>query len=390
MNYLNNPFSPSAGTTPPELAGRDDILNKAEQALSRIKIGRYEKSFFLVGLRGVGKTVLLNKIRESSSNKGFISIFIEAHAEKSLGELLAPEFRKILLNIDTGEKVKKALRVLKSFFTSIKLKFHDIEMSLEANPEIGSADSGDLEFDLPILIEALAEAAQSKKTAIALIIDEIQYLDKKELSALIMAIHKISQKQLPLILVGAGLPQLVGLAGSSKSYAERLFDYPKIGALNDTDAKIALQEPVKEQGAFFCDKALKEIILQTRGYPYFLQEWGYNSWNLARGNEIELGDVQKATIQSIERLDESFFKVRFDRITPKEKEYLRALAELGEGPHRSGDIVSKLKTKQSNVSLIRDNLIKKGMIYSPSYGDIEFTVPLFDEFMKRMMPSDTI
>jgi AAA+ ATPase superfamily predicted ATPase len=357
--------------------------------LGRLKAGKSEKSFLLVGLRGVGKTVLLNEIYKHSQGEGFKSILVEAHEGKSLPALLIPQLRQVLFSLDQmkdlNQKVKKGFRVLKSFLNGIKMKIGDLEISLDVDPELGAADSGDLESDLPVLFEAIAEAAQGRETAVAIMIDEIQYLSEKEFSSLIMAMHRISQRQLPLILIGAGLPQLVGLAGRSKSYAERLFDYPSIGPLNKSDAILALQEPAKEQGANFTAEALDEIISKTEGYPYFIQEWGYHSWNIAETNEINLETIHEATKTSLQRLDESFFRVRFDRLTPYEKKYLRALAELGSGPHRSGDIAAKLNVKQQTVSPTRNNLIKKGMIHSPSYGDTEFTVPLFDDFMRRVM-----
>jgi len=389
MDPIKNPFSPGAGSPPPELAGRQNILSKAKIVLSRLKNGKSEKSFLLVGLRGVGKTVLLNEIHGYAQSEQFKSILVEAHEGKSLAALLLPPLRQILFSLDQMEnmsrKVKRGLRVLKSFFNGVKIKFGEVEISLDIDPEVGAADSGDLESDLPVLLEAIAEAAQDRKTAIAIIIDEIQYLSEKEFSALIMAVHRISQKQLPLILVGAGLPQLVGLAGRSKSYAERLFDYPKVGPLNYEDAVLAIQEPVKEQCVSFTQDALDEIISKTEGYPYFLQEWGYQAWNLANSKKINLDIVKKATEVSLQRLDESFFRVRFDRLTPSEKRYLLALAEFGSGPHRSGDIAEKLNVKPQTVAPTRASLIKKGMIHSPSYGDMEFTVPLFDDFMRREM-----
>ena len=259
-------------------------------------------------------------------------------------------------------------------------------MALDVDPEAGTADSGDLEADLPFLFEAIAEAARDRKTAISIVIDELQYLSEIEMSALIMAIHKVAQKQLPLALIGAGLPQLVGLTGRSKSYAERLFDFPQVGPLSEKDAFAALREPAKLQKVDFRDEALQEIVEQTRGYPYFLQEWGYQAWNLTEHSPIELATAKKATIESIKRLDESFFRVRFDRLTPAEKRYLRALAELGDGAQRSGDIAEKLRVKTQSVAPIRSGLITKGMIYSPAYGDTDFTVPLFGAFMKRVMP----
>jgi hypothetical protein len=390
MDPLQNPFSPGAGSPPPELAGRQHILDRARLALARIKNGRSEKSFLLVGLRGVGKTVLLNEIHKLAEAEGYRSIFVEAHENKSLAALLLPSLRQLLYTLDRMEniskKVKRSLRVLRSFFNGTKIRVQDIEFSLDVDPEIGTADSGDLEFDLPVLLQTVAEAAADRKTAVALIIDELQYLTEKELSALIMAMHKIAQNQLPLVLIGAGLPQLVALSGRSKSYAERLFDFPRIGPLQQRDAVDALQEPVKEQGIEFTEAALQEIIAKTKCYPYFVQEWGYQAWNMARTTPIDKNDIDKATTASITRLDESFFRVRFDRLTPREKEYLRALADLDKGFHRSGDIAEKLSVKVQSIAPIRNSLIKKGMIYSPMHGDTEFTVPLFDEFMKRVMP----
>lgn len=388
MNEVTNPFSPGAGSQPPELAGRAQILRKAEISLARIKAGRAEKSFFLVGLRGVGKTVLLHKIENLAKIDAYQTLMIEASEDKTLSEFLIPYLRTLLLSLDTSkmvsDKVKRAIRVLKSFVLKVKLD-GDIEFGLDIDPERGIADSGDLETDLSQLFVALGEAAQDRSTAIAIIIDEIQYLDDEELSSLIMAIHKVTQKALPLILVGAGLPQLYGKAGNAKSYAERLFDYLYIGALSDEDAKVALLEPVKRQNVSIAENALGKILRVTERYPYFLQEWGYQSWNIAQKSPITLSDINKATGESIKRLDTSFFRVRFDRLTPREKEYLRAMAELGPGPHRSGDIADLLGVRVQSVAPFRSSLIRKGMIYSPAHGDTEFTVPLFVDFMKRTM-----
>ena len=388
MDVIQNPFSPGAGSPPPELSGRQDILDKATIALKRLRRKRSEKSFLLVGLRGVGKTVLLNEIEKIAQKSHYSSIFIEVHEKRNLPALLTPHLRRVLFELDKGSvniKVKKSLRILKSFLNAIKIKYHDIEIGLDIDPERGFADSGDLETDMPVLLEAIGEAAADKKMAIAIIIDELQYLSEIELSALIMAIHRISQKQLPIILVGAGLPQLVGLAGRSKSYAERLFDFPQIGALDKKDAFYALQEPVKPFNVHFEITALDEILSQTKGYPYFLQEWGYQAWNLSESPRITLDAIRQATKQSLKRLDESFFRVRFDRMTPSEKKYLLALAHCGQGPQKSSDIADLLKVKPQSVAPIRNNLIKKGMIYSPSHGDTQFTVPLFEDFMKRVM-----
>lgn len=390
MDPLQNPFSPGAGNPPPELAGRDDLLRQARIMLGRIKHGRFEQSLMLVGLRGVGKTVLLNRIREMAEAEGYGTVVIEATESRSLPELLIPGLRSILIQFDSREKistkVKLGLRVLRSFIGAIKLRIGEVEVGLDIDPEKGRADSGDLESDLADLFTALGEAAQDRKTAIAVIIDEIQYLSEAEMSALIMAIHRVSQRQLPLILIAAGLPQLVGLAGRSKSYAERLFQYPEVGPLNEPDAIAALRDPVAKEGVGFAEAALKEIIRQTQGYPYFLQEWGYQAWNLAEQSPIDKSVVPRATIAAIKKLDQSFFRVRFDRLTPREKEYLRALADLGPGSHRSGDIADRLGVKVQTIAPLRSGLIRKGMVYSPAHGDTAFTVPLFDDFMRRTMP----
>jgi hypothetical protein len=383
-----NPFSPGAGSPPPELAGRDELLTQAKITLARTKAGRFEQSLMLVGLRGVGKTVLLNRIQDMATTDGYGVAMIEATEGRSLPELLVPAFRQILFRLDAAQnvsdKVKKGLRVLRSFIGSVKLTYGEYGINIE--PEKGTADSGQLEADLTELFDAVGEAARDRNTAVAVIADEMQYLSEDEMSALIMAIHRCAQRQLPVVLVGAGLPQLVGLAGRSKSYAERLFRYPTVGPLTTNDAKDALRGPVQQQNVAFTDDALDELVSVTHGYPYFLQEWGYQAWNIAIQSPINADVIRIATAASIKKLDESFFRVRFDRLTPREKEYMRALAEQGPGQHRSGDIADCLKVKVQSIAPLRSGLIKKGMIYSPAHGDTAFTVPLFDEFMVRTMP----
>ncbi len=390
MDSLRNPFSPGAGNPPPELAGRDELLEEARVMLGRVKNRRYEQSLMLVGLRGVGKTVLLNRIRELAEAQRYGTVIVEATESRSLPELLIPALRSVFIQLDRMEgvssKVKFGLRVFRSFVGAVKVKFGEIEIGLDIDPEKGKADSGDLESDLAELFVALADAALDRRTAIAILIDEIQYLSELEMSSLIMGIHRMSQRQLPLVLVAAGLPQLVGLAGRSKSYAERLFRYPVVGPLAQADAMAALQDPVKKEGAAFADDALKEIVKQTHGYPYFLQEWGYQAWNLAEKSPIHRTVVTRATGAAIKKLDGSFFRVRFDRLTPREKDYLRALADLGPGAHRSGDIAERLGVKVQSSAPLRSGLIRKGMIYGPAHGDTDFTVPLFDDFMRRTMP----
>ena len=387
MDKIRNPFSPGAGSPPPELAGRDGILEQARVLLGRVLAKRPEKSLLLTGLRGVGKTVLLNEIERMAQASGYRTILIEAHEGKSLAVLLAPQLRRLLFDLDriagAGDKVRRGIAVLKSFVGAIKIKVGEIDISLDIEPEPGTADSGDLETDLPSLFMAVGEATQERGVAVALLIDELQYFSSQELSALIMAMHKMQQRQLPLLLIAAGLPILPGLMGESKSYAERLFSFPDIGPLPEPDATKALQDPVRQAGEAFEPAALAEIFRLTRGYPYFLQEWGYQAWNHATASPISLAVVRQTSALVAQRLDENFFRVRFDRLTPREKKYLRAMAELGPGPHRTGDVADKLGVKINTLGPVRANLIKKGMVYSPSHGDMAFTVPLFDEFMRR-------
>lgn len=390
MDKIKNPFSPGAGSPPPELAGRDAILEEARVLLGRIRERRPEKSILMTGLRGVGKTVLLNEMERMATRDGYHTLLIETHENKPLALLLIPQLRRLLFDLDriagAGDKVRRGVAVLRSFISGVKVTIGDAEFGLDIEPEKGAADSGDLETDLPNLFIAVAEAAAERRTSVAILIDEIQYLSLSELSALIMAMHKMQQRQLPLLLIGAGLPILPGLAGESKSYAERLFNFPDIGPLSETEAARAIREPIEAAGETIEVAALQEIFRLTQGYPYFLQEWGYQAWNRAPSSPITLKIVQETTPIVERRLDENFFRVRFDRLTPREKTYLRAMAQLGAGPYRTADIAEALGVKITTLGPVRANLIKKGMIYSPAHGDMAFTVPLFDEFMRRSIP----
>ena len=390
MDPIKNPFSPGAGSPPPELVGRAPILEQARILLGRVKLKKPEKSVLLTGLRGVGKTVLLNEIERMAKAADYRTISIEAHEDKPLGVLIAPYLRSLLYELDrmagAGDKVKRGLAILRSFVGALKVTVEDVAYGLDIDPEKGTADSGDLEIDLPRLLVAIGEAAENRGTAVAILIDEVQYFSSKELAALIMAMHKIQQRQLPVVLLGAGLPILPALAGESKSYAERLFSFPDIGALSSADATKALQDPARAVGVAFKPAALDEVFRLTKGYPYFVQEWGYQSWNRASSSPITVEVVRNATADAIPRLDKNFFRVRFDRLTPSEKNFLRAMAELGPGAYRTADIADTLGVKIASIGPVRAKLIKKGMIYSPAHGDMAFTVPLFDEFMIRAIP----
>lgn len=390
MDPVRNPFAPGAGAQPPELAGRDELRETVRISLERIRQGRPAKSVLMVGLRGVGKTVLLDRIRDDAEASGIQTLRIEAPEGRSLPALLAPQLRQGLLRLSHQEKAKalahRALRGLAGFAKAMKLKFEDIEVGLDFDPEPGLADNGDLEHDLQALLEAVGAAAKEANTAVILFIDELQYVREAELAALITALHRCVQRRLPVMLVGAGLPQLRGRMGQAKSYAERLFDFPEIGPLPPDAAKQAIWKPAKEEAVEVETAALQEIVKNTQGYPYFLQEWGKHSWEVAKASPITRRDVKEASRAVIAALDESFFRVRFDRLTPSEKKYLRAMAELGPGPHRSGDIARELQKDVTSLGPTRNQLISKGMVWSPNHGDTAFTVPLFDEFMHRIMP----
>lgn len=389
MDPRLNPFAPGAGTPPPELAGRDDLLERAAVALDRIRAGRSARSFILYGLRGVGKTVLLNRMRQDAEARGIASVRMEVPEERSLPALLIPALRATLLRLSRGEALRDTLlqgmRALAGFTEALKVKYQDIEFSIDVDPETGLADSSDLDTDLTDLLVTLGKAAHDRSTAIVLFIDELQYVPEEQLAALIAALHSASQEQLPITMVAAGLPQLVGRAGDAKSYAERLFEFTPVDRLDDGDARDALIVPALKEGVAFSPAATSEILRQTSGYPYFLQEWGKHSWDVADASPIALGDAQRATAAALAELDASFFRVRFDRLTPAQKRYMRAMAELGAGPHRSGDVAHVLERKVTTVAPLRNSLIAKGMIFSPAHGDTAFTVPLFDAFMKRIM-----
>lgn len=390
MDPVTNPYSPGAGSPPPELAGRNKLREQVRIAIARIRLGKAAKSVLMVGLRGVGKTVLLDRMRADAEEFGAYALRIEAPENRSLPALLAPQLRLVLLRLSRVEAAKnlahRGLRALAGFAKALKVKYSDIEVGLDFDPEPGLADNGDLEVDLTVLLEEVGLAARKADTAVVIFIDELQYLDNDQFAALISALHRCAQSSLPLTVVGAGLPQLRGLAGNAKSYAERLFDYPMIGALTPAEAELAIVKPANDESVGFTPEAVAEIVSVTRGYPYFLQEWGKHAWDVADQSPITLSDVSVASVEAIAALDESFFRVRFDRLTPTEKKYLRAMAELGPGPHRSGDIAQMLRKSVNSLGPVRQSLITKGMIWSPSHGDTAFTVPLFDEFMKRIMP----
>lgn len=392
MDPVRNPFAPGAGHPPPALAGRRAILDEARIALQRVIQGRSSQSQLLLGLRGVGKTVLLNAIDDRAREAGYLTSFIEAPEDRPLPDLLYPQLHRVLRRLSVVESAKAravaALRALKGFAAQFKVEIGDVTIAYD--PDVGVAASGDLELDLPELFLLVGQAARQAQQGWGLLIDEVQYLSQRDLSALIVALHRVNQKNLPVIFFGAGLPQLAGMAGEAKSYAERLFTYPQVGALDEEASGQAIRDPIEEEDKSIDAAAVRAIYGHTQGYPYFLQEWGFQAWNHACDDHIAEQDVEQATKNAIRRLDEGFFNVRLERLTPSERRYVYAMASLGSGPYRSSDVAERLQSSLQRVGPFRAHLIAKGMIYSPAHGDVAFTVPLFDEFLRRNFPEDTL
>ncbi len=386
MDELANPYSPGAGAFPAALVGRDQMIDQFGVTLRRTLNRRHSKNCMLLGLRGTGKTVLLNRFMELARQEGAHTVFVVPSDSGNFRRLLAVQLRSVLLRMDTGpvrRAVSRALGALRSFTLHLP---DGSAVSVDVEAELGLADSGVLSEDLTDLLVAAGEAAAESDSGIVLVLDEAQYLSGEELGAAIGAVHRTTQLDLPVILVGAGLPQLRGLVGEARTYAERMFNFPNVGTLNDSEVRDALAIPAGAQGASFEPAAIELIIDESAGYPYFVQEWGYHAWNAAPGDLITLNDVKAAKCSVTEALDRDFFPVRFDRLAPKERDYLRAMAELGPGPHRSDDIAAELGVKVQSVESRRLELIDKGMIYSPTHGDTAFTVPLVDSFLKRTQP----
>lgn len=390
MDPVLNPFVPGAGAQPPELAGREGLLEQARIALARTQRRRAAKNLIATGLRGTGKTVLLQRIRSITGSESSHSCFAEAHGHESLAELLIPQLRQLILDLDRlgalNEQVKRGLRVLKSFMSCFKLNYADLELELDITPETGAADSGSIEHDLTELFIAVGRAAAARDVGVALMIDEMQFLAQRDLAALIMALHQCVQQALPVVLIGAGLPQILYSVGRAKSYAERMFEFLAVGPLCQEEAFAALQAPARRQNVSWTDAAMEAIWQYTEGYPYFVQEWGYHSWNIATGPTIDRDDVENASKIAFAQLDANFFQVRFGRLTDRERRYLRVMADLGPGPHASAAIADRFGLRVQALSSYRNRLIEKGLIYSPEHGVTAFSVPLFDRFMKRNMP----
>ncbi len=385
MDPIRNPYTPGAGSKPPALAGRDAQLDAFRVLLERLRRGRPEKSMIITGLRGVGKTVLLNTFGSIAEHARFATTFTEITHETEFRPLMARLVRRALLSLSPVDRMKERARRAAAVFKAFTLKVPEgPEISVDVEAAVGRADSGDLGEDLTDLFVALGNAAADHDSGVVFLFDEVQFLERAELEALIAALHRAAQQALPVTLVGAGLPQIPELTGAAKSYSERLFDFPRIGSLSPEAARQALVIPASEEGVEYEDAAVEEIARFTEGYPYFLQEFGKHVWNMAEGPTITCHDALNARQAVQLQLDENFFRVRVARCTNAELEYMHAMAELGSGPYRSGDVATKLgRAGPQNVAPTRSRLVQKGLIFSPSHGLSEFTVPQFADFLRR-------
>ena len=388
MDSVLNPFSPGAGTRPPALVGRDKQLKEIDVALRRLLAGKDGRGQLLTGLRGVGKTVLLNEFERIAEKLECVHAHIEVQEDGKLDGLIAVALRRVLLEMDAkkrlGKNLRRALGILKAF--SVKLP-DGPEFGVDIDAVLGPADSGNRAQDLAALFVEVGELAKRNGTAVLITIDELQYVSEEVLAALVIGVHRANQKGLPVLVAGAGLPSLPALAGEAKSYAERMFVFAVIGSLDRADATRALSEPVAKAGVRWHPDALNLLLTRTEGYPYFIQEFGKQSWDVAKGpTELTKSDVTRALDLAIDELDNGFFEVRTGRLSPQEQKYLRAMAELGKGPVKSAEVARLFGKTTTAMGPVRDRLVKKALIYMPKWGDLAFTVPLFDQFMKRRVP----
>ena len=389
MDPVRNPYSPGAGSPPPALVGRDRELEKFDIAVQRLTQGRSAKSQLLTGLRGTGKTVLLREFGRIAGRHDWVHEKIEATADLAFAEGIFILVRKTLLRLRVRDRirdrVRKAFGALSAFRVTYRVPDIGIDVDLGVEPAVGRADTGLLDEDLADLFIEVGEAAQAGGIGVLLTIDELQYVSQENLAALIVGLHQVSQEQLPFIVAGAGLPSLPGLVGEAKSYAERLFDFLEINSLTPADARLALSHPAEAEGIAWSAAALDSVVDLARGYPYFLQEFGKHAWDVAAGPDvIEQGDVDAAAPVAIHELDTGFYRVRLARTTDAERAYLRAMAALGPGPCGSGEVARAMARATTQVGSLRDSLIKRGLIYSPRWGRLAFTVPMFDEYVSRV------
>ncbi len=384
MDPINNPYTPGAGTRPSELAGRHEEIENFRVLLARLRAGRSEQSQIITGLRGVGKTVLLNTFENQAEDAGYHTAFRELTQESNLPELLAIDVQRLLRELKLSAKAASVVRAGLSTLSAFTLKDPN---GFELSIDVRKVSEQRLTDDFVELFLQLGSAAKAKNVGIVFFMDEIQFVKEEEFRALITALHRASQKQLPLTLAAAGLPQIPRLAGEARSYAERLFRFPRIGALEGSAARAALVIPAQREGVEYEEQAVNRALELTQGYPFYLQEFGKHIWNLAPGSPVTIQNVDDALPRAEESLDRGNYEVRIQRATAKERRYLRAMAELGAGPYKAGSVASAMGSTTTALSTVRQKLLDRGLIYATEdYGYVDFTVPRFDEFMRRHMP----
>ena len=392
MDNINNPYTPNAGASPEALIGRDDQTQAFEVLLKRLTRGRSEQSMIITGLRGVGKTVLLNRFVEIAAAEGWEVVEFEAskHDDRHFRQTMFSQLKAALLRLSPRarwtSRGKRAAEVLSSFAVSVDQQ-GTWSVSWDVPPAEGFADHGDLGMDLTDVFLAIGEAAREVGKGLVVLVDEVQFLTSSQLEALIQSVHKTVQKNLPVTFVGAGLPQIAELAGDAKSYAERLFKFPRIDSLQGDEARKALTEPAASEGAVFDTDAVDLAMEITRGYPYFIQELGYQVWTVASDDRVRREDIEVAREAYDAKLDSSFFRVRLDRATPLQTAYMRAMAQLGPEPQKAADVARLLGRDSTQVGPTRAELIEMGLLYTPDHGYAAFTVPDFDKFMLRAVPN---
>ena len=393
MDRATNPYTPNAGAPPRYLAGRRAEVDEFRILLQRLARGYTEQSVIVTGLRGVGKTVLLREYEKIALDEGWVAVDAEVSKNTAFASQMANLARRALFRVSPkarwGARARSAAATVKSFSLTVNPD-GAMTAGLDVEPEHGQADTGNLNEDLADVFEALGEAARERESGVVFLFDEIQFLSKPELEALIGAVHRTVQRQLPITFAGAGLPQLPGLAGDAKSYAERLFKFPVIGELPPEAATEALVVPARDEGVDYDEDAVASIVAYTEGYPYFLQEFGRAVWNVAEGPVITAADTETAQALVEAELDESFFRTRVQRSTPEELRYLRAMAELGPDAQKAAEVAEVLGRTSEQVAPLRARLINKGLLYTPRYGYAKFTVPQFDRFMRRYMGLDAV
>jgi hypothetical protein len=388
-NGTHNPYTPDAGARPPVLAGRDAELAHLRSIIAQLSAGGTEQHVLITGLRGVGKTVLLNEFEAFCQEAGWPAETKEVGRRSSAATLVGRVARRALLQMSTrkrvGARLRRAMEVLKSFEVSLP---GDVSFKLDVSPAAGYADSGDLADDLRDVLVAVGEAAAESGLGFALILDEVQNFTPEDYEALIMALHRAKQKSLPVTFVGAGLPLVPTLTAEAKSYAERMFMYPALGPLGEVAAREALVTPARSQGVTWQAGAVRHVLGYTEGYPYFLQEYGRRAWAQNSGTTIALDDVRSTQILVEDFLDESFFEPRIGRLAESERAYVSAMADLGDGPQESSAVAARLGRTVGSVSPSRDVLINSAVVYAPRRGYIDFTVPHCASFVRRRYPLD--